>query len=256
MDLQPDKIARAMERDQICSVDLSAFSEEDILNVVLQRSEILFDVPQSGRVIRAWSNGDSSLLQGVVEEKGETILRRALASLYVEYEELKPVLERLRLKRVADIGCGYAFIDLFLTKDFDTSLVLIDLEQNDRRHFGFKGAGAAYSSLTVARQFLLDNGVDGARIQTLNPGKDDPLSIGEIDLAISLLSCGFHYPVSTYSALFRDRVSADGAIILDLRLSSKEAQLGELVDIGQVSTLSTGENRNRIIVSKPVFAAT
>lgn len=243
-------IAAYADAPEVAALDLSAFSEQDILNTVLQRSEVLFDVPRQGRLIRAWSDGDAAPLRRVVEDKGEILLRRAIGALFREYEELRPVLDTLSPKRVADIGCGYAFFDLFLARDYGAELVLIDLEENDARHFGLQEEGAAYTSLAVARRFLEANGVPGDRIRTLNPAQEAADGVTDVDLAISFLSCGFHYPVSTYETFFRDSVSPDGAIILDLRGAAVSRQKPMLERIGAVSTLSRGAKWLRVLVRK------
>jgi SAM-dependent methyltransferase len=238
-------------RPEVAELDLSAFSSADIVNTVLQRTEVLFDQPRRRRLIRAWTGGDDAPLRAAVDERGEVFLRRAIGALFAEYLELKPLLERLAPKKVADIGCGYAFFDLFLARDFDAKLVLIDLEESDARHFGISEEGAAYASLAVAKAFLRANGVPARSIRTLNPRENDPEKLKDVDLALSLLSCGFHYPVSTYEAFFRDTVLPEGAIILDLRNARGVwRQRAVLEEIGRVTTLSDEGKASRLLVEK------
>ena len=83
---------------------------------------------------------------------------------------------------------------------------MIDLEETKERHFGFSKSGAAYSSLAVARQFLQDNGVPKEKIVCLNPEQDNVMDLPEMDLVVSFLSCGFHYPLATYDNFFKNRI--------------------------------------------------
>ncbi len=232
------------------ALDFGAFDENDLLNLVLQRSGVLFDIPRSGRLIREWSAGNAAPLEAVVQKLGVEIARRAAAIIYAEFLGIKPVLDRLDTGFVADIGCGYAMFDLFLGRAFGARILLVDIEENDARHFGFAGSGAAYASLDVARRFLQDNGLAGDRIKTVNPLKEDLGRFNGITLATSFLSCGFHYPVSTYTGFFRNQLCDDGAIILDRRKRDRGAQLADLRALGNIEVLKDGDNFERILVKK------
>lgn len=244
------QFSEMVDSDTIQSLDISMFSHKDMVNSVLQRSEVLFDLDHPGLPIRQWSNGDPRLLNKEIDERGTLYLRRVISALYLEFQKLNPTLKTLPHERIADIGCGYGFIDLFIAREYGASLTLIDLEDNDATHFGFKAKGAAYSSLETAKNFLIANGVPSSQVQTLNPDSSDPAKVKNIDLAMSLLSCGFHYPVSTYANFWENSVTPDGAIILDLRGASGETQLQELIQVGAVRSLWKGEKSHRILVQK------
>ncbi len=153
-------------------------------------------------------------------------------------------------RRIANIGCGYAFWDLFAARTYGSELVLIDLEQNDERHFGFADQGAAYSSLSVARKFLENNGIAPDRITTMNPAVADAQSSENVDLAVSFLSCGFHYPVDSYYSYFAEKVSEGGSIILDLRVSTAREQSARLGTLGTVQQLLSRNKVRRVVVTR------
>lgn len=245
-----DRVQEVAQSQLVNTLDLSMFSEKDILNTVLQRSEVLFDLDRRGLPIRQWSKGKPEALQAEVARRGDLLLRRAISVLYLEYLALKPTLASLAPKHVADIGCGYGFIDLFIARDFQPALTLIDLESNDATHFGFHAEAAAYSSLATARAFLLANGVAAEAVTTLNPGHEDATRITEVDLALSLLSCGFHYPANTYARFWETSVKQDGSIILDLREAGAARQREELSQIGALRDLWRGEKWARVLVRK------
>ncbi|KPN64030.1 hypothetical protein SAMN04488527_1359 [Aliiroseovarius crassostreae] len=233
-----DTAVQAADTDTIASLNISAFSQTDVLNLILQRSAIIMDHPQRHQLIRKWSNGNDAPLLEVIEEMGaKTLIRRAIAFIHLEYQELKPVLESSPPKAVTDIGCGYAIFDLFLARDFKCKLTLIDLESSEDRHFGFKERGSAYSNLDVAKKFLTDNGVAKSKITTINPLKSSVEKVKNQDMAVSFISCGFHYPWSTYAAFFRDSVKPGGQIILDVRKRTYERTMAELQAYGDVQAL-------------------
>lgn len=118
------------------ALDYSMLGHSDLVNVVLQRSEILHDVKAARNVIRAWIDGDPAPLDEIVETMGAVLAQRAVRMIHTEFELLRPLLDRLKPARIADIGCGYGFFDLFVHNRYGSDLLLIDIEDNDHRHFG------------------------------------------------------------------------------------------------------------------------
>jgi SAM-dependent methyltransferase len=132
-----------------------------------------------------------------------------------EYEELAPYLPE-RTAAVLDIGCGVAGIDVHLARRYpDALLYLLDrTERAERIPYGF-GDRSFYSSLEAARELMVANGVDPARVETIEaPGGELP----RVDLVVSLLALGFHIPVGAY--LDRLRLSPGGRVVLDLRVGT------------------------------------
>ncbi len=246
-----DVLQDLINSDVIASLDVGMFDDTDILNVVLQRSQVLFDVPRGGRLIRRWTDGDGVPLQNVIDQKGYELVKRAIAMACIEYQTLKAHLPASSISSVADIGCGYAFIDLFINRDFSADLTLIDIEESEVRDFGFQQEGAGYSNLRKAKAFLVANGISPEKISLVNPNKTDVTTTAEVDLAISLLSCGFHYPVSTYSAYFAKKLRQGGTAILDIRDKNFAEQADAIAQIGEVSEKYEIVRRTkRFVVSK------
>lgn len=245
------EIEKLVHSDIILSLDLTMFDEIDIANIVLQRSSVLYDVPFAGRIIRSWVRKDPKPLQRVVQEKGHDIVRRALAFAYLEFEKLQPKLVEFDVRSLADIGCGYAFIDLFLWRSFDCNLTLIDIESSETRGFGFASEGAGYSNLAKAQDFLLKNGVPEEKIVLINPKQDNLLGPPDIDVAISLLSCGFHYPLSTYGSYFSEKLKPGGGVIVDIRERDSGLQADDIAHIGAVlQKYSHMEGVNRTVIKR------
>lgn len=247
-----DDAFAVMDDKVIASLDLSMFSETDLLNILLQRSEILGDLPRPGKIIRAWSNGNEGPIRDTIAQMGETIARRTAAFIYCEFLALKPTLEELKPTRIADIGCGYAFFDLFAAQYFDCDITLIDIETNDHRHFGYEKEGAAYTNLSQATSLLVKNGIARSRVTAINPQKSDINAIEKVDLAVSFVSCGYHYPANTYAEFFRDGVKENGSLILDLRRRTAKGQSRELETYGELTFLTEAAagSAHRMLVRK------
>lgn len=234
----------------ISALDFSALGPDDYLNLILQRSEVMFDIPKSGQVIRAWEAGDMGPISRVIADMGEDIARRAAGVIHAEYRTLAPLIAARGVSRLADIGCGYALFDLFVARDNDCDLLLIDLEVNDRRNFGFAEQGAAYSNLSVARKILENNGISSDRIVTLNPRDAAPEAAGPVDFAVSFLSCGFHYPVDAYLPFVDQALVAGGTAVFDLRAATAEAQANRLAAFGAVTDLAAPKKARRVQLVK------
>ncbi len=251
MRLEIDIAAEAGAAD-IAALDVSMFDGDDLVNLILQRTEVMFDIPKSGQVIRAWNAGDEGPIRALVDRLGPQIAHRAAGVIHAEYRALAPVLRTLAPKRIADIGCGYAMFDLFAARDLGAKLLLIDLEVNERRHFGYHDQGAAYSSLIKARKFLTANGISTRAIVTLNPGQKDAVAAGPVDLAVSFLSCGFHYPVETYMPFFTEAVTDRGAVIVDLRAATATEQAATLTTLGSLEDLAAPNKARRVLLRKAI----
>ncbi len=243
-------IGKLTEAKAVQVLDLSAFDREDYVNLILQRSEVMFDVPKSGAVIRAWGQQDHAPIDQVVASLGSAIGRRAAGVIHAEYQALVPLLRRIKPKRIADIGCGYGLFDLFAAKALKAAVILIDLENNERRHFGFQSEGAAYSSLAKARKLLEDNGVPSESITTLNPAEIAPETIEPVDLVVSFLSCGFHYPVDIYLPFLKKCLVPGGTAIFDLREATADAQASALAELGEVTNLPGPAQNAACLVAK------
>lgn len=138
-----------------------------------------------------------------------------------EYGSIKDHLPE-RCATVLDIGCGLAGIDVLLDRHYAKqapSFFLLDRTHVEEDVFYmFEDKGAFYNSLELTEQVLAANGVDDARVHLLDAtdGNDIPIA-GQVDLALSLLSWGFHYPVATYLNTVYELLNDGGCVIIDVR---------------------------------------
>ena len=233
-------------RPDVAPFDFGALTESDLLNLILQRSECLYDVPRAGRPVRAWVNGDPQPLEALVAEMGTEIAERCAALIFEEFEQIKPVLAEIEVKTMVDIGSGYGFFDLFAARHLGIDCTLVDLEDNSQRHFGFSEEGAAYSSLQTSEQLFRDNGL---QCRVVNPSAHDVMKLdGQFDAAVSFLSCGFHYPTDQYLPFFQKKITSGGVLILDLRSKRSAIEIEKLAPLGEVETVFDADGAHRVLV--------
>ena len=230
--LQPAPAQAEADRIDPATLDFSMFTDQDVANILLQRSEMA----SSGQVIKDWMEGDAGPLLEDARTLRDDILNDSIRIAERECAFFLASTDTISPKRAADIGCGYAFASLLLHRRYGCGIVLIDIEEGNGRHFGFQGEGAGYTSLKKARAFLEKNGVPPEKITTINPKSEDTAALGGFDLVISLASCGFHYPVSTYENLFSNQITSGGGIVLDIRKGS--GGIGAMKNFGAVEVLA------------------
>lgn len=199
----------------VAELDVSMFSQADLINLCHQR--FTDQTEEMQRRLMAIGESDPAFALLRLE-----IVQYVLDHIAANLAAVLPIFEKVRPKRLADIGCGYAFIDLMIHRLYGTKLVLIDIERTDNIYFKYQEKGAGYSNLGTARAFLEANGVPSKSILTINPEKSDLQQAPKVDMAMSLLSCGFHYPVATYAGFFHSHVGK--ALLLDIRRRKPEGR--------------------------------
>ena len=142
-------------------------------------------------------------------------------SLQEDFDDIRDHLPN-QPKRILDIGCGLGGIDVFLSDRFGSMaphFYLLDKTSVEQSIFyEFHEQAAFYNSLILAREFLSLNGVKASSITCLEAAPDNRIDIEPgLDLVISLISWGFHYPVTTYLAEVGRALSPSGVVILDVR---------------------------------------
>ena len=214
-----------------------------VFDLCLQRSNRLGKfIPKRSKAGDAWDG----LMKAAVVQHRQTILDQVFEEIEDIFDKIAPHIGRVGPQRLADLGCGQAFVDLLIYRRFGCDLILIDIEESADLHFGFADDGAGYADLANARTFLVANGVPETAITTINPRKARLDDIGAVDMAISLLSCGFHYPVGTYDAFFKSQVSK--AILLDCRKDKGGDK--DLTAFGRVGAVGEEKKHFRYLCTK------
>ncbi len=158
-------------------------------------------------------------------------------------------------KNFLDIGCGIAGIDVFISKHYNGQphIFLLDKSQLDNSiYYSFNNKGAFYNSLEIAGEVLSHNKVDVELVTLIEATEDNDLNVPvKLDLVISLISWGYHYPVSVYIEKVCEALSADGVLILDIRNSSNG--LAELENyFSSVKEIHRTEKYSRVLCQNPV----
>lgn len=199
------------------SVDFSSFTSRDVADVALQRTATLLNWPMVGRLSYAlWSKNRPELLNLEARLRRNSILNGAFRDVEAEFTPLAAYLADWDVRKLVDIGCGHALIDLLFYRRFGCSIHLVDIEQTKEHHHRFHRTGAGYASLGAASAFLRANGVPPELIRTTNPQRET-LEDENCDVALSLLSCGFHYPAETYASFLDQALRPGGVFIFDMR---------------------------------------
>ena len=144
------------------------------------------------------------------------------------YAEIKKVFINIKnhipmnTKSILDIGSGLAGLEVFLWfllgKNYPKIYLLDKTKKEEKIWYEFKTNGAFYNSLDLAKQNLISNGVKPSKINLIEaPDNGIIKEIRNIDLVISTISWGFHYPVELYLDSVISIMSKRGVLILDIR---------------------------------------
>ena len=132
-------------------------------------------------------------------------------------------------KRILDIGCGYAHISDMFQKKYGTELYLLDgdvsdntLQANRAAKYGTTEDFLFYVPTTSLKKEWDRKGMTYTFVDANHP--DIPNEV-EFDLVYSWISCGFHYPVSTYKKLIQKHTTTQSTIIMDIRRKTLNQQM-------------------------------
>ena len=133
---------------------------------------------------------------------------------------------------ILDIGCGLAWASRYFYHKYGSELWLLDGDTKDNKD---KIYGTDGSYHPTADDFLfyhplskLDDEFKRVNIQHYHLIDCNNINIPsdvKFDLITSWLSCGFHYPVSTYKDLILQHSHKDTRIFLDIRLHLKTKEI-------------------------------
>lgn len=228
---------------------------QDIFNLALQRTESLFNLtfPKSfsPSYFLWYKLGFDVLLKLESIVRRDQIIAISVEKINAEVENICKQLPADKIRSIADIGPGVGIEILSFAKYLNLDhITLIDIEESENKHHGFEAEGAGYNSLKTAEKLIALNIDDDVNIDLFNPNKSDIYSDAFLrsDLIVSLLSCGFHYPVKTYLKLFREKLNDRGFLVLDLRKNKDHSELYEHFKV--VATIAETETYYRFVLCR------
>ena len=154
-------------------------------------------------------------------------------------------------KRILDIGCGRAFESQMLQEAYGCELYLLDGNYNDRyktaRRDDSWGATETMSFYNPVSKLKEDWDLRSMKytfVDATNINIDDDI---KFDLVFSIRSCGFHYPLSTYSELIKKHTTADSDVIIDFR--EKKSAYNEQTDSFKlIKEIDAGRKNRRLLI--------
>jgi SAM-dependent methyltransferase len=157
-------------------------------------------------------------------------------------------------KNIMDIGCGMGLLSLLLYRYLnEPELKLIDKTKiEDEIYYNYEKKGAYYNSLDIAKKLLIKNYVKEDKIKLIEAPENGVIEIekNSIDLIISTISWGFHYPVKTYLESVDNILKDDGIVIIDIRKETGGEQ--ELMKKFTIETIYEAEKYNRYKCKKTI----
>lgn len=141
--------------------------------------------------------------------------REFIDDIKKEYKLMKPYLPK-NANMILDIGCGVGGIDVMLYKHYDMPhLLLLDSKLVSRKPiYGFNRGVSFYNSFEATEALLKANDVYSYSLFDLTLEIE---ILNDIDLIISILSCGYHYSVNKYIKAIDSALAANGVLIMDIR---------------------------------------
>jgi SAM-dependent methyltransferase len=229
--------------------------DEALPYVLLQRTEYLV-IPSKKFLVRVLCRltGRSAVEAAVMVEsrvRRRAIRRRYDADMRAEYASLREWLPE-RPEAILDVGCGLGGIDILLFEHYKREralhFYLLDRTQTDTGiTYGFKSRADFYNSLELTRHMLVKNGLPAESLTTIEARDDNGIDLpGRVDLVISLISWGFHYPVATYLKRSHELLLPGGRLILDVRKNVDGLQEIETT-FGNAQVIFEDTKRRRVL---------
>lgn len=137
-------------------------------------------------------------------------------------------------RNILDIGCGMAFESEMFQSKYNSNLYLLDgdfessINATRDRKFGTADSMAFYTKIdslksSFDKRNLKYNFVDANNIQLPSDLK--------FDLVYSNVSCGYHYPLSTYLELLKMHTTEDSILIFDINSSRINEQITNIFTV-------------------------
>lgn len=143
-------------------------------------------------------------------------------------------------KTILDIGCGLAYESELFQKKYGCQLYLLDGDFDESkesyrdRKFGSAESFQFYTEIDSLRYSFDQRGLDYVFVDANNINLPEDIVF---DLVYSNVSCGYHYPLSTYLDLIVDHTNDQSILIFDLHARFVEDQIKDLFEILEIKSI-------------------
>ena len=117
-------------------------------------------------------------------------------------------------KKIVDLGCGLGRMSVYMNHMLSSEAMyyLADSTNSiDSVKYGWNPEPAFYNDLSITEEFCKINGLDNFKVVDITKGELDELK--DIDLVMSFMSVGFHYPIEGYINQLLN-ITSDNAIMI------------------------------------------
>jgi len=156
-----------------------------------------------------------------------------------EYNSISQVIDKP--KTILDMGCGLGRMSVYMNsimKDESIHYILADSTQEipEKMRYGWNPSGGFYNDLKLTSDFCKLNGL--SNFETFDLKNNDLTKLTSVDLIMSFLCVGFHYPIDMYMDKFKQIISPRGVMIFGVRKqkydkSIFESQFGKVTIVEQ-----------------------
>ena len=119
---------------------------------------------------------------------------------------------------ILDIGSGLGIIDVYINNFYNNipEFTLIDKSHVEKKvSYGFNVNGQFYNNFDLTLDFLEYQGLDSKKIDLVDANLKNNIN-KNFDLVVSLLSMGYHYPITQYLETLRNNTNIDTVFIFDI----------------------------------------
>ncbi len=183
--------------------------------LLLQRNEFLSPKQVKLRKLFGRSLFTSHLINYFQDSK---IHEKVFNQIQDEFDVIKQYLPR-SASTIMDIGCGIGLIDIFLNNYYEKikNFYLLDKNHIDRKIvYGFSENYESYNKFDITKNFLINNGINENKLKLINVDRQFEIKENSIDLCLSLVSMGYHYPIKQYIDLLKNISKEKTVFIFDI----------------------------------------
>ena len=181
----------------------------------------------------------------------KNLAQKVFIKIKKEFDSIKQYLPE-NVNNIMDIGCGIGLIDIFLNNHYSDCKKFYLLDKNiidNKIVHGFSDNYESYNINNITKNFLINNNVEEHKINLIDVDNEFSIQPNSIDLFISLVSMGYHYPVSKYLETMKKTSKDNSIFIFDIATEYQDINYlkRHFIDIRIVETINLKHPRIRVV---------